>query len=309
MKTRTDLPSLRLLSLVSGFPEPKRSQRWILMLQAFCDESLDSDGFFVMAGYVAPVENWLRFNDQWQGVLDLSEHPYQPIPRFKMSAMSGYRGLRRAEKFYRVIEEHATAAFSVRIDVAAMKRAKVRAKWPVALEDDHAMSNPYYFAFRLVTEGLAKVQSQLGLAQPVDFVFDEHTSSKYCSRAWDSFKDKAPPEFKQYLGAPPIFRKEEEYLPLQAADLYAWWVRKWALAGVDGDGVEHQRFAWKPNKLFPRFHWIFGEEEFVEEYEHELAGIKAMFPEDAEALSEAVTAEYWENKRAAKGAQQKTSTL
>lgn len=309
MNCQNNLSSLRLLSLVSGFPEPMRSKRWVLMLQAFCDESLDSDGFFVMAGYVAPVENWLRFNDQWQRVLDFDEHPYHKMTRFKMSKLSGYRGLKRAEMFYRVIEENAVAAFSVRIDVAAMKRAKVRAKWPVELEEKHAMSMPYYFAFRLIVEGLARVQSKLGLSQPVDFVFDEHTSSMRCSMAWDSFKKKAPPEFKHYLGALPIFRKEEEYLPLQAADLYAWWVRKWALAGIDGDGVEHQRFAWKPNKLFPRFHWIFGEEEFLEEYERELAGLQAMFPEDSEALSEAVTAEYWENKSAGKRAKKEGRPL
>lgn len=264
------------------------------MLQAVCDESGgDNDGIFVMAGYVATVENWLKFSDQWKNILELQERPHRPIDCFKMSRLTHPRGLRRAEKFYRVIEANAIAAFSVRINIAEMKQAMIRAQWPVELVELHSMSKPYYFAFRMITEGLAKVQSNLGVDEPVDFVFDDHTSKGFCVRGWEDFKLKAPPEWSRYLGCCPIFRPDDKYLPLQAADLYAWWVRKWALEGKDFEGVESQNFAWNATRALPRFHWVFKEDDFVAEYEEELAGLKAMFPGDAEALSEAVTAQFW----------------
>lgn len=294
MEPRYNDASLRLLSLVSGFPEPKRSQRWLLMLQAFCDESLENDaGLFVMAGYVAPVQSWLKFSDEWQAVLSLDQKPFRPMTRFKMSEMNHERGLRRAELFYRAIERHALAAFSVRIDVGAMRRAMVMAKWPVDLEKVHPMSKPYYFAFRLIVNSLAKHQENLGLNEPVDFVFDEHTSSKYCSPSWDAVKRQAEPDVAKYMGAPPIFRKEEDFLPLQAADLYAWWVRKWAISGVEWEGVENQSFAWKTSRFIPRFHMIFTEEEFLSAYEEELKELKDRFPEDADALSDAIPEDHW----------------
>jgi len=39
-------------------------------------------------------------------------------------------------------------------------------------------------------------------------------------------------EVKKYYGSTPAFRDEIKFLPLQSADFYAWWVRKWYVDGM-----------------------------------------------------------------------------
>jgi hypothetical protein len=283
MNYPTNLSSLRLLSLVSGLPEPKRSRRNLLMLQAFVDESVQDRSLFVMAGYVAPVDKWLQFSTAWQQILDLREGRHRPIATFKMRRLTHARGLHRAAMFYKVIEDYASACFSVRLDLNGMRRALVRAKWPEELIGLDKLSTPYFFAFKAVAEGIAQLQPQLGLYEPVDLIFDEHTSKGPCIAGWDHFKEHASPDMAQYLGSTPAFRSEEEYLPLQAADLYAYWARKWAVDGVT-DGVARLAFPWTIKREIPRFAASFYEEQFTAVFENELATLKVRFPEDAAFL-------------------------
>lgn len=66
---------LHLFALVSGIPEPRRSARALIMLQAMIDES-DSHNvtprIFVMGGYIASVAKWTALTEAWQVELDRS---------------------------------------------------------------------------------------------------------------------------------------------------------------------------------------------------------------------------------------------
>ncbi len=101
-------------ALVSGYPAKWRRGRQLLVLQVYIDDSASKDGkIFVLAGYIAPAENWAAFSNEWQAILD--EEPR--LERFKMHEMarSGVRRL-RCERFYRVIEKYVTGAISCVID-------------------------------------------------------------------------------------------------------------------------------------------------------------------------------------------------
>jgi hypothetical protein len=37
---------------------------------------------------------------------------------------------------------------------------------------------------------------------------------------------------RAHFGESPAFRKDENFLPLQGADFWAWWVRKWYTEGT-----------------------------------------------------------------------------
>ena len=218
-----------------------------------------------MAGYVAPVENWLAFSDEWQKILDLNEHPHRPMKKAKMRAMRHPRGLKRAEMFYRVIEAHAVAAFSCTIDAAGMRQALAEFPWPSWVINPGKLANPYYFAFQAITESLAVVQEEFGLFEPVDFVFDEISCKSPCIDGWMDIKKFSRPEISKYLGHTPIFRPEEELLGLQAADLYANWVHSWALKD-DEEAIKNLDFAWKANFDIPRFNRSFGKDDFLMEW-------------------------------------------
>jgi phytoene/squalene synthetase len=63
--------------------------------------------------------------------------------------------------------------------------------------------------------------------QKVDFIFDNLTDKKPILEAWDEYIGRAQDHVKDRFGATPRFENDQEFLPLQAADLWAWWVREW----------------------------------------------------------------------------------
>jgi hypothetical protein len=69
-------------------------------------------------------------------------------------------------------------------------------------------------------------------------------------RGWPQFKslieNQTRSDVKRIVGSPPIFRNEMEFLPLQAADLYAWQVRNHY---VENHRVENQTIEIPPNRV------------------------------------------------------------
>jgi hypothetical protein len=66
-----------------------------------------------------------------------------------------------------------------------------------------------------------------GIDEPVDFIFDEqHGQSDLVQQAYSRFIETAQPEVRKLLGNRPIHRSDMDFLPIQAADLLAWNVRR-----------------------------------------------------------------------------------
>jgi hypothetical protein len=76
---------------------------------------------------------------------------------------------------------------------------------------------------------------QLGLSGPCDYFFDEQMGfSDDFSRWWPTFKalldSSGRSDLKKYIGsAAPTYRDEKTFLPLQAADFYAGFLRQHAI--------------------------------------------------------------------------------
>jgi hypothetical protein len=84
--------------------------------------------------------------------------------------------------------------------------------------------------------------------------------------AWDWLLLSSAPEFRKNMGATPHYEKDERMKPLQAADLYAWWVRKWVMEGA-ADWVLDPPFPWTKNRDMRRLHSDFREDDFRTEFE------------------------------------------
>lgn len=56
------------------------------------------------------------------------------------------------------------------------------------------------------------------------------------------------PSIRQRYGLAPIFRDDREFLPLQGADLWAWWVRKWYDEGAPSKMADPDFGIWKANR-------------------------------------------------------------
>ncbi len=85
--------------------------------------------------------------------------------------------------------------------------------------------------------------------QKIDFIFDKAGESKAILEVWGDYIKNRPDEIRQYYGATPRFEDDEEFKPLQAADFWAWWVRRWYLARTP-EKIETEDFgAWKASKV------------------------------------------------------------
>jgi hypothetical protein len=70
----------------------------------------------------------------------------------------------------------------------------------------------------------------MGIEEPIDFIFDNQNEKTAILNGWDLYRASAPERIHKLLGAMPRFEDDEQFLPLQAADMLAWWCRKWEKA-------------------------------------------------------------------------------
>ena len=199
------------------------------------DESEDPDGTFVLGGYVASAEKWAEFSKEWEEMLPngvLDKHGYY----FKMSEMAARpERLERVPSFYRIIEKYVVMALSCRINAVEFKHALDRIYVPDMEIDWGHMTKPYVVAFRMLMEAFHDYWSKLGripAAEKVEFYFDERSEKKIIRKHWDAYMSERPEDIRRHYGNEPRFEDDRDFLPLQAADLWAWWVRKWYMEGT-----------------------------------------------------------------------------
>ena len=79
---------------------------------------------------------------------------------------------------------------------------------------------------------LARAQREMGFLTPVDYVFDDKGNIGEEALLWYfATKETSAPEISSLMGSTPVFRTDEDVLPLQAADMVAWRNRR--LRGVE----------------------------------------------------------------------------
>lgn len=204
-----------------------------MTLQAFIDDSYTSNGIFVLAGHIASPFAWAAFSKEWQellphhGVLDGSGHYH-----FKMKEMSlNVERMSRIPVFYSAIENHVLCSVAIAFNQNDLKTAKQRIQVPGINIDWADFNNPYFFAFRglmdMFHSNRETLASVIPIEEKVDFIFDNQTEKKQILDQWDQYITHRPSISSKYYGAKPRFEDDKEFLPLQAADLWAWWTRKW----------------------------------------------------------------------------------
>ena len=81
--TESDKQHLALDAFVCGLPSKSRDKRFLMMWQAYIDDSghRQHASVMVLAGFVAAVPQWKVFSDEWQQMLDMKPG----IKYFKMN--------------------------------------------------------------------------------------------------------------------------------------------------------------------------------------------------------------------------------
>lgn len=233
------------MSFLSGLPETKRRRRLLMPIQAFIDDSGEKGQgpIFVLAGLLGRSEDWAEFTDKWQAVLD-----HDPsLSAFKMREAAGlserFAGWSPAQRDARVfqlaevINQTPLTAIFCALDLEGFDAFVTGAPKP--------MNHPHVFAHHLITTAIVLELLDKGHAEEIELIFDQHVIFE--PRVLASYQSLLRAFSSQARGAQaltllphqPIFKDDETFLPLQAADLYAWYIRK-TLAG------EKNQFGWIP---------------------------------------------------------------
>ena len=226
------------------------------MFRAYIDESC-KDGLFAMAGYLASADSWSAFSSEWEQFLGLGPPYFRRIVEVKMSEMTSPLGLEQCELFYRLIEKYAVAQVSCCIRIADLKAAYQKISWPPWLDNLEILTNEHFNAFETIVKGLATNSHFIGVSEAVDIVFDEHTNQAKCLRAWKILKSRGHPDILPFLGSTPTFKDSKLIMPLQAADILAYWARKAAQAPDTSSSKFVIDFPWRKKVSIPGIHIFF----------------------------------------------------
>jgi hypothetical protein len=86
--------------------------------------------------------------------------------------------------------------------------------------------------------------------------------------AWDRYMASRPANIRNLYGARPRFENDQNFLPLQAADFWAWWVREWSEAGNVYQKMQDLDFGpWRGTGSYKGtiFHARFSEDQLVQD--------------------------------------------
>jgi hypothetical protein len=236
--------AIGVLRYVSGLPSGRRERRSFLALQVGIDDSRSdrtrSEGrVLVLSGFVAEAIDWAQFSSKWQERLDTLGWP-----RFKMSEINRRfnepEAFRYAEAFYRILEPFPKAFFAIAIDEQLVEEAFEYCKLPKAYK------NPYFLAYWLFLDYFGQSIHKTGVREPVEVIFDkQNVLENLPQNHWEEYIASVGDRVFGILNKRPRFETDEDFLPLQAADLASWFVRKyWHENGSLRDPMRNP-FPWK----------------------------------------------------------------
>lgn len=263
--TTTELASEQIWGLVCGYASPHRQQRLLVMLKGYIDDSGSEPSApdFVLAGYVLPAEAWAHFSDEWDKEL-LRGRPIRYLhmkeigKHFEGGQFDGWTLDEIEEKLLplaEVIHSHQPMVLATHApwrEYEKFKSQSSRAKY---------IPSPYKALFHEITRIMYGWGKQRGNPRSVDFIFDEQGEVGYEAASWYAdLKAAYPPDARSFFGSTPEFKDDSLVLPLQAADMLAWFQRRKLSRPVTRPGMV------KIEKLITEF-FVAGSELMAEGFE------------------------------------------
>jgi hypothetical protein len=236
---------------LSGFPTEARKRRLLLPLQAVIDESgvEGTTPVFAFAGFLGQAERWAEFSDEWQRWADA-----RPAIRYlKMNEAAKLKGEFRRwssdardaklEGFIEIIRRFPERAIYATLDTAALR----------ARPDftENLLGSGYWGMFFSVLAGVCYeiLEAKTFPVGPFEIIFDDHPIFRPRITLWypyirTNLIETYDAELAKVLPPHPIFKDDQEFLPLQAADVIAWLFRM-AKSG------QRTQFEWIADRLAP----------------------------------------------------------
>lgn len=201
-----------------GFSVTKEKQ----MLELYIDDSASDsrvDKRLVLAGYIQSAEAWKRFTEDWKAELD------RPPMLKSLHMTSSFHGW---PEHAREAKINALVAVLTRYQPLSIECSISRAVHANALRPHapHDLRHPYFPCFVGIMYGVARTVAEEGFSGPVQLIFDEQGNVGTEAAVWYVPLKHMDPMLVRVLGDEPRFENDDEVVPLQAADMLAWYVRR-----------------------------------------------------------------------------------
>ena len=258
---------------VSGLPHAQRERRLIMVLQVYVDDSgMNQAPVYILAGWIMEAPRWASFSDEWDRLLWM-------VPRvqyFKFAEalglggeFSGWSAEYRDERLrllLGLIEQYDPLGISCVVPHEEFQTLSGRLDGSFG----RFFKDAYAFSFyRLIARVL---RHYAGSGQEIEFIFDSQPDQmKKVLSLWDEFIENTPLIHRSLIAGPPSFKDEKKFMPLQAADLHAGWVRRLNAAAVLEEPIPVPIWGNVGEKI-KRINWVM-EREVMEELSAALLGV------------------------------------
>jgi hypothetical protein len=228
-------PSARWLPVgfefLSGLPEPERRRRQIMVVQVFADESGGKGhaDHFVMVGLISASAAWAEFSNEWRACLR------QPpaVHVFKMRDAAGLTGAFRGwnhndrdqklRQLARIINRYVAIYTYSAINLTAYAKIWEHLGWS-------PQNDPYFHPFHNTIFASCFELWDRGLRERFSIVFDENVIFGPRARIWYPLMREVmqirEPEVFPIMPGDLLFGTDDDFLPIQACDLFAWCIRR-----------------------------------------------------------------------------------
>lgn len=203
-----------------------------------------------LLGLMADAEAWSEFSDRWRAARDT---------RPKIASMHMVEAARLGGQFYgwspeerdakvrrmlSVLNDTATIGFFALIDAYAWTHsvtpltstAKTRAGQLLRYQAD-----PYFLGFASILFAIARHLKLSRHQERVEIIFDDSRISGTRARQfYPAILELMDADERARMPAEPLFRADDEFMPLQAADMLAWPLRRAAEGGSSDFGWIHE---------------------------------------------------------------------
>lgn len=218
---------------VSGYAPHLRGRAGLAFLRAFIDDSAAQQGDkrLFMAGYLHRADAWAGFSEAWHSEL----RSWPSIDYFKAAEAHhlngqfdykcGWDEAKRNVKIgclAEIIRHFAPLSFQFSLN----RRLFEEQLTPVS---PYGFGKPHFQLSHVVVSGIARSAANQGITEPIEFIFDEQDGvSSDVAMYFEGMMEAIPDEARRLIDGTPSFKndKDKRFMPLQAADLLAWHVRR-----------------------------------------------------------------------------------
>lgn len=220
------------------------------MIQAFLDDSgvKGTHPIFTFAGFIGRAERWAKFSDEWSRWLAAPPS----IKYLKMQEAAKLDGQfrhwhpeernKKLRGCIAILKSYPQLAIHVTVDIADYQRV-------IAPDMPALIRNPYFMAFFGILSGVCYEMIDTQVPEQVEVIFDQHSIFQPRINVWypvmqDMISLIHDEALARALPSSPIFKPDEEFVPLQASDVIAWLFRT-SLSGI------RTEFEWIAAELSP----------------------------------------------------------